>query len=201
MRLTLCLLALALPLGACGGDDGSDQRAGAPSPTPPPAATTTAPAPPPGGIDPLAGATTRPVVAAATNRDTALLTAVRAARHEGYDRVVFGFRNELPGYAVRYIPRPARQDGSGKAVPVDGDYIVQIRMENALDADLSKESAPMTYTGPARFSPATPVVAELARTGGFEGVLTWVVGLRDRVDYRVTTLTGPPRLVVDFRNH
>ena len=43
-----------------------------------------------------------PVVVEATNRDTALLTDVRAARHEGYDRVVFEFRNAVPGYDVRY---------------------------------------------------------------------------------------------------
>ena len=32
-------------------------------------------------------------------------------------------------------------------------------------------------------------------------MLTWVAGLNDRVDFRVLTLQGPPRLVVDFRNH
>jgi hypothetical protein len=37
--------------------------------------------------------------------------------------------------------------------------------------------------------------------GGFEGVLTWAVGLQDPVDFRVTTLQSPPRLVIDFRNH
>jgi hypothetical protein len=74
-------------------------------------------------------------------------------------------------------------------------------MENALDADLSRPSAPRTYTGPHRLAPGTPEVVELARTGGFEGVLTWAAGLRDRVDFRVTTLAAPARLVVDFRNH
>ena len=74
-------------------------------------------------------------------------------------------------------------------------------MENALDADLTKASAPLTYHGPMRFSPGTPDVAELVRSGSFEGVLTWVAGLRDRVDFRVRTLNAPPRVVVDFRNH
>lgn len=82
-----------------------------------------------------------------------------------------------------------------------GAAVAQIRMENALDADLTKSDAPRTYTGPNRFRPGTAEIAELARTGGFEGVLTWAAGLNDQVDFRVTTLTSPPRLVIDFRNH
>jgi hypothetical protein len=74
-------------------------------------------------------------------------------------------------------------------------------MLNALDADLTKRGAPRTYTGPTRFSPRTPEIAELVRTGGFEAVLTWAVGLHDRVDFRVSALKAPARLVVDFRNH
>ena len=74
-------------------------------------------------------------------------------------------------------------------------------MGNALDADLAEEGAPPTYTGPNRFSPGTPEVIELVRTGGFEGVLTWAIGLNDRVDFRVLTLQDPPRLVIDVRNH
>ena len=154
-----------------------------------------------GGIDTMAGAGTKPVVVKASNTSTALLTNIRAARHEGYDRVVFEFANALPGYDVRYVSRPVTEDASGRVIDVGGGFVVRVRMENALDADLSKESAPRTYKGPNRFTPATPEIAELVRSGGFENVLTWVVGLRDRVDFRVATLDAPPRLVVDFRNH
>lgn len=153
------------------------------------------------GIDTMPTASTTPVTAHATNKQTALLTAVRAARHEGYDRIVFEFANALPGYDVRYVQAPIHQDGSGNVVPVGGAYFLRVRMENALDADLTKPSAPETYTGPKRFDPGTPEIAELVRAGGFEAVLTWVAGLRDRVDFRVTTLRSPPRVVVDVRNH
>jgi hypothetical protein len=149
----------------------------------------------------MPGASTQPVHVPATNEQTALLSDVRAARHEGFDRVVFEFRNALPGYDVRYVPRPIHQDGSGTVVPIAGNHVVRVRMDNALDADLTRPTAPPTFTGPQRFSPGTPEVVELARTGGFEGVLTWAVGLHDRVDFRVMTLSAPARLIVDFRNH
>ena len=142
-----------------------------------------------------------PVTVAAANTETAFLTDVRAARHEGYDRLVFVFKNVLPGYDVRHVERPINQDGSGDEITVAGAAVVQVRMESALDADLEQPDAPQTYTGPTRFSPGTPEIAGLVRTGGFEGVLTWAVGLNDRVDFRVLTLQDPPRLVLDFRNH
>jgi hypothetical protein len=189
LRLALVLASGALLLAGCGSEDDESP------------ATTPAPIETVDGIDPMDDASTAPFTVRASNTETALLTDVRASRHEGYDRVVFEFRNALPGYDVRYVERPVLQDGSGAEVTVDGAYVVQVRMENALDADLTQESAPRTYTGPQRFSPGTPEVVELARTGGFEAVLTWVVGVSDRVDFRVLTLLGPPRLVVDFRNH
>jgi hypothetical protein len=202
-RLRTALVAGALLLAGCGDDDG-DQPAttgpGIPPPAGTPAATATAQSGPTEPSDALDGAGTDPVVVAAANTETALLSDVRAAAHDGYDRVAFEFENSLPGYAVRYVDRPVRQDGSGDVVEVDGEVVLQVRMENALDADLSKPSAPRTYDGPSRLSPGTPQVVEVVRVGGFEGILTWVVGLRDRADFRVTTLDEPPRLVLDVRS-
>ena len=195
----LAAIACGVLTAGCGGSSGGS--ATSPTTIAPTTATTRSTTTSATGIDRMPGAGTTPVVVRATNRRTALLTAVRAARHAGYDRVVFQFRNALPGYDVRYVSRPVHQDGSGRVVPVKGAHVVRVRMENALDADLTKPTAPMTYLGPRRFSPPTPEIAELVDVGGFEGILTWAAGLHDRVDFRVTTLKAPPRLVVDFRNH
>ena len=198
-------IAAALALAGCGGGTGGTTRAARTSPTAPaataPASTAGHSSPAPASTGPaLPGAGTDPVVVRATDDHTALLTGVRAARHDGYDRVVFEFRDALPGYDVRYTARPVREDGSGTVVSVDGSAVLQVRMDRALDADLSKPSAPPTYTGPTRIAPEASEVVQLVRTGGFEGVLTWVVGLRDRVPFRVSTLDSPPRLVVDLRS-
>jgi hypothetical protein len=201
--LVIGLVVVAVQVAGCGGE--SDRGATTSPTTATSGATTQTPTTdtttPQGGIDTMPGASTEPVHVPAANQETALLIDVRAARHEGFDRLVFEFRNVLPGYDVRYVSRPVRQDGSGRIVAIAGGSVVRIRMENALDADLSQASAPLTYTGPQRFTPGTPEIVELARSGGFEGVLTWVAGLQDPVDFRVTTLAEPPRLIVDFRNH
>jgi hypothetical protein len=173
---------------------------GAPTtPTP-----TTLPVTPPdddGGIDPMVGADTSPKTGPAATSDTALLTAVRAARHEGYDRVVFEFRNGVPGWDVRYTDKPILADASGKEVPVAGQYALKVRMQPASGVDLSGVGAPRTYTGPTRFTSGTPEIAEVVQTGDFEAVLSWAVGVNDRVDFRAFTLPAPPRLVIDVGNH
>jgi hypothetical protein len=145
----------------------------------------------------LLGGSTRPKAVKSTNTETALLTDVRVGRHPSFDRVVFEFRNSLPGYDVSYVKRPVREDPSGRVVKVAGRFVLEVVMRNALDADLSQESAPRTYTGPNRLKPGTRQIAELVRAGGFEAVLTWVAGLNNRTPFRVDRLQDPPRLVVD----
>lgn len=204
---TLLMIGL---LAACGGSDGEEPSTAAQS-TPSPSAngdeTPDADEPAPdeepdaGGIDPMPGAGTQPVSGAGTGEGTAHLTRVALGRHEGFDRVVLQFRDHVPGYRVRYVSPPVTEDGSGREVAVEGEAIVEIRLEPASSYDL--EAQEQTFR-PRRVEGAdagTSVVREAVRSGDFEAVLTWAVGLSDRVDYRVSTLREPPRLVVDFRNH
>jgi hypothetical protein len=184
----------------CGGSDKSSTSSGAnslPSSTP---TTTTDTA----GIDPLEGAGTTPVESAANGSETALLDRIAVGRHEGYDRVVFEFKNDLPGYRVEYVEPPLKEDGSGKPVSVQGTAIVVVRMEPASGFDLNTGEGVMTYKGPKRIdglAAGTSIVQELVRSGDFEAVLSWAIGLSDKVDFRVRTAGSPARLIVDFRNH
>jgi len=117
---------------------------------------------------------------------------------------VLQFRNLTPGYRVAYVQPPFAEDGSGNRIDVNGTAFVVVRMEPASGFDLNTGEGQLVYRGPRRIEGAdagTSIVRELARTGDFEAVLTWVVGLEERVDFRVQALEGPPRLVIDFRNH
>jgi hypothetical protein len=157
------------------------------------------------GVDPLEGAGTTIVVGVTTAKGIALLERVAVGRHEGYDRVVFQFRGEgLPGYRVQYVEPPLKEDGSGNPVSVDGNAFAVVRMEPASGFDLNTGEGVLVYKGPKRIEGASAgasVVKEVARTGDFEAVLSWAIGLEEKVDFRVTTAADPARLIVDFRNY
>ncbi|MGH9183563.1 MAG: AMIN-like domain-containing (lipo)protein [Acidimicrobiales bacterium] len=127
----------------------------------------------------------------------ALLTAVRVAGHGGFDRVVFEFRDDrLPGYDVAYAEPPIRQSASGDPVAVGGSAFLAVGFEPASGVDLG-DTLEETYTGPRRVRGDTAAVVEVVHTGDFEANLDWVVGLRGKARYRVETLTGPARVVID----
>jgi len=76
-------------------------------------------------------------------------------------------------------------------------------MEPASGFDLNSGQGELVYKGPKRLDASgagATVVQEVMRTGDFESVLSWAVGLSSKVPFRVTTATSPSRLVVDFRN-
>jgi hypothetical protein len=187
----VAVLAAALGVVAlgCGGSD-DESGASTSSPTPTTEPTTTG--------EVFEGGT-EPITAPAEISETALLERVAVAGHEGYDRVVFQFRNGLPGYRVEYAEPPLREDGSGNVVDLEGNAFLVVRMEPASGFDLSVPEGKLIYTGPRRIAgDGTTMVRELVRTGDFEAVLTWAVGLEARVPFRVLRLDDPARLVVDF---
>jgi hypothetical protein len=206
MRRTalIALAAAAIVVAGCSVSDDEAAPTTGPATTTSPETETNGSTGTTDGIDPLEGAGTTPVTGEAASEEIALLERVAVGRNEGYDRVVFQFRNGLPGYHVEYVKPPLREDGSGNRVRLAGDAFVLVRMELASGFDVATGEGELVYTGPRRISGAdagTSIVREIVRTGDFEAVLSWAIGLEDAVDYRVRTLVNPARLVVDFRNH
>jgi hypothetical protein len=142
------------------------------------------------------------ITGSAQAKDTALLERIDLGRHDGFDRVVFRFRGtDVPGYRVGFVDRPLREDGSGADVPIDGDAILGVRLEPASGFDLNGEGT-LVYKGPKRIAGSqsgTQVITEVARTGDFEAVLNWAIGLDRARDFRVLRLESPARLVVDVQ--
>jgi hypothetical protein len=186
----MVLLLLAL-LAACGDND-VDVGAGGPASV----STTVAGA----STTALEGGTTSPVSVPSSASGIAYLLHVRLAGQPGFDRLVFEFQgDDLPGYDIAYVEPPIREDASGNPVTVDGEAFLQVRMEPASGVDLRGEEVVEIYQGPKRVSASgTHVVDEVVETGDFEANLTWVVGLGERVPFRVDTLSSPPRLVVEL---
>ena len=57
-----------------------------------------------------------------------------------------------------------------------------------------------TYTGPTEFSPGFPQLVELDESGDFEATSSWMIGLSEAGCVRVSTLSGPDRLVIDVEH-
>jgi hypothetical protein len=119
---------------------------------------------------------------------SARLIAIRTARHDGYDRIVFEFSGAaVPAYnLVRQESPTFYRDASGQAVTLDGNAGVKLIFH---DTDAASGVATDAR-------PALPMVREIAQVGNFERVLSYGVGLSSSQCIRVLPLSGP-RLVVD----
>jgi uncharacterized protein YceK len=195
LLVPLAVVTLAAGCSSGSDDDGGKQAAGSTtttssSTTSTTVATTTTTAPFAGTLGPV----DLPVAA----EHTALLTKVTVEHVDGIDRVTFQFRDGgLPGVRAEYVAHPT-SDGSGAAVKVEGSAYLQLRSSPAATADLTGETPVTTYAGPTRVKGSgTTAVTEVVRSGDFEGTLTWVVGVRSKAKFRVSTLTSPSRVVLE----
>lgn len=123
----------------------------------------------------------------------ATLVDVRTGQHEGFDRVVFEFIDAPPEYRVEYIDE-AIGCGSGEPIAVDGAALLQVRFNIAQAHD--EQGQPTVSFD--RASPGLPSMLEIVRTCDFEGVVIWVLGLPEELDFQVTALEAPLRLAVDI---
>lgn len=143
--------------------------------------------------------TTRPVARIHENSDLTRLRIVRAAKQKGFDRIVFEFTGAIPNYTVEYHPSRFYDDDSGRrAIKIAGKTFVHVNL-NSIPVDEDQ----LKFTEGADFVPKgrlkLPALWEIEAAGFFEGHYDFLLGLRSRRLFRVTELTNPARLVIDFR--
>jgi hypothetical protein len=123
---------------------------------------------------------------------TAVLVDVRVGGHVTFDRVVFEFEGDPPGYRVEYVDEVYR-DGSGEPVPLRGRaFLLAVMNPAAAHRDDGSPSYPGT--------PGVQNLAalrDLADVGDFEGYVSWGIGVAGRSGLRVKPLTGPARISID----
>ena len=121
---------------------------------------------------------------------------MRVTKNASFDRVVFEFRETVPGYRIEYVNRPARDCESGQIRRVDGSGRLEVQL---FPAQAHAEEGEPAFRA-RELKPALSVVRELERTCDRNGVLTWVVGTKAVNRYRAYELTAPPRLVVQIEH-
>jgi hypothetical protein len=136
----------------------------------------------------LEGAATGPRSGDATTSGTAYLTDVDVSRPGCADRVEFRFESGLPAYRVEYRPTRSAQteDASGRHIPIDGSAFLVVRLDGAATAKSDDDRLTRTYVGPRRLGPdGARQVREVVKTGDFEAVVTWAIGLDKRRPFSV----------------
>lgn len=196
-------------LAACGGPGGTPSDTGTsasptadettvePSQEPTPSASEGTPA------DEVTDAPQFPADTAADTQEPSgesdlMLTDVRAAEHDGFDRVVLEFAGTGgPGWRTEYVAE-AVQDGSGEPIDVEGDAVLQV---NVSGTRYPAENEAGYYDGPRSFSPEDEEVDEVYVGGTFEGLTQVVLGI-DSADapFRVFPLQDPVRVVIDVQH-
>ena len=142
------------------------------------------------GASALPAFTTAPKTkVAAPSTPQARLVGISVGTRPAFDRIVFRFSGATPGYVVKYVPAVI-QDGSGLPVPLLGKKFLQIRFEPTINGT--------SQNGPATVTPRFVTLRQIKLAGDFEGVLNYGAGLSKRAGFRVFTLTGPRRIVIDI---
>jgi hypothetical protein len=199
----LAIPALVLLIATAGCSGGTS-----PAPASPSVGTSSAAATPgrPSASPSLAGAPTAgdrtgwptgPTSVARSQTPPARLVSLRAARDVengvGFDRLVLEFTGGVPGYSARYVSQVI-EPGSGSPLPLAGPADFEIVLH---PADAHDDTGSPTVSGIVDTS-GLATVHQVALAGDFEGYVHIGVGLAGVTGYRVTQLTGPDRLVIDF---
>ncbi|MEV0201964.1 hypothetical protein [Nonomuraea sp. NPDC050691] len=207
----LAVLAAVTPLAACGtGSGGAATATISPDPTAPvrpgedtatgPAATPAAPGTPAptgtAGPDELAPTPlptgTAPVRVERDRGEPVLVTGVRAARHDGFDRVVVDLKGGMPGYTVRWVDE-LEQDGSGKPFDLHGRPCLYVLLT---PAQAHTDDGAPTWTGAPLGGPLGNVT-RILKAGDFEGRVSAGIVAASKAPFRVREYTRPDRLVID----
>lgn len=206
LGLLLCSpLLLALP--ACGDDDDDEETRTAPpsaatatQPAVSPTAAVTPTAPTDGTVAPQNPGAKDPVTTKSSPEPLTtvpLLRDVRMGVHPengGWERIVFEFQGGLPPAQVKYV-MSAAQCGSGQPVTLAGTAILSVRFDQAAQ---HTDAGQQTFAKNLVPGPGSTVL-EAKLSCDFEALLQWELGVKAQQNFKVTTLTNPPRLVIDVK--
>lgn len=169
--------------------------------------------------------TTSAVTAPAPSAEVITLKDVRVGTGLQYDTIVFEFLGAaLPGYTVQFVDKvPACPSGSGPAPtpppPAPTSPRGRGTPTNAPEPTLTPTPTPTPFGAVAGkaiisvyLSPAAPgdtvgrtdfrggtgALAQATQVCAGGGIVSWVIGAKEKTSFRVTTLHDPSRLVIDI---
>jgi hypothetical protein len=133
---------------------------------------------------------------------TAEIYNLRAATHEGCDRVVFDLNGlGRVGYLVGYVPT-VHADPSDQPIRVDGGAVLQVTIQGPDFRESGHQPWRTPWQLGQRLVGAQTTLREVRFAGSFEHVTIFAVGVRSQRPFRVLVLPDPGshviRVVVDI---
>lgn len=133
-------------------------------------------------------------------RESSYIKTVRAAKNRSFDRVVFEFQGPMPNYRIDYLKSRIYENEDGRhRIRLPGNVFVQLNFF-VIPFDDTQEK----YTDAKNFVPkgnlAMRSLMSVKDETIFEGYYDFLVGVRAKVPFRVTELSNPSRLVIDFKH-
>ena len=122
-----------------------------------------------------------------------LITGVRLASHENFDRVVFDLVGSgSPGWITEFDAEPTHQNS---AAPIDyeGSTALQVTLTGITPIAEDGSTQPLPDAAPVEGR----VITEVVNGSIFEGHAQFVIGLEVNSPYSVSLLEDPQRVVVD----
>ncbi len=121
---------------------------------------------------------------------------------DGHDRAVFEF-DGFPwgGFYIEYASDAKGLGDAGCSAPErakGADLVVSFHGTGT--TELPDGKGPRSYTGRERIRPeSTNEILEAVFFCEFEATMEWVLVMRDKRPFRLTTLSDPPRVVLDVQ--
>lgn len=138
-------------------------------------------------ITPAAG----PPAATAAGEPSPTLVRVGAVHRSGTDRIAFQFEGGMPSAVqTQYVPR-LLADGSGRPIRIAGRAILQVTFHGTETTSV--------IPAPKRRAFALPNVMTTVRSGLFEGVTSYGIGLAKETQVRVLEQPDRQRVVIEVR--
>jgi len=117
-----------------------------------------------------------------------------------YSSVSFLFDELVPDFNVQYVDEPIAC-GSGEPLDIEGTTFLQVRFTPSRAHDDLGET---TFSLPDNISTNLPAILEIQQSCDFEGELTFVFGVAEKLAFRVGYMTKPlfrvEAIVIDIEN-
>ncbi len=132
--------------------------------------------------------------------DHSYLRAVHSAKQGEFDRVVFEFEGPIPNYSIKYLPSRYFESERGRErIRIAGNSFVHVNLHT-----ITTDEKQLAMSQEKGFRPKgrlrMPSLQQIADHGLFEGYYDFLIGLLSRRPFRVSQLSNPSRLVIDFKH-